>query len=722
MLGKFEGSIKVKRGGDKDTYTTLSGDFGTNIETCLMYILGTKKTLILFKDVKPFQLIFNTYFTLEVYETLVEMQSFSVGELPFYNRKVVETLIAKLKESNAIRYKQHTNMDKKFIKAKEKDAKRILDLKRVNKVMNFGILPHQEIAFKDYAYMKLIGQLRGIMLAADPGTGKTFMALALSVVLNVDRCIIVAPKNTLEEVWVDSVVGEMFKSPQDYWLSTDNNRYRGQKYIIVHYEYLNKLMRHIGEDGGNTMVILDESHNLNEKGTTRTRLFSEMLQEIKPTDVVLLSGTSIKGSFLEVSNILKYSDSDFSEEVEEIFEGLYKTPTHFLAKILPLRYTYVNTFISKDDMPLPPSETLPFEVELKEADWFTIEEIKKRMKVYAVERFKELDDDKEKYRKRYVELRDMAFHRAVKEKHTNIEDFQQYVDDINEITKRYENGGLADIPNIMRRANKYEKEIIETHLKEFKEFRDIKTIVKYVSYKIQGEILARIVMRTRIELSKAFAKNLDYKKYFTMSTKKTLMFSSYTEAAEIAYKEGSKIAGVLRVFGEHSKDLSGSVREFGSNKKIQALSTTYASLSTGVPITMANLTVFFDLPFKTYIYGQAIARTHRLGQDSACTFIQLLLNTGNEPNINSRDIDIIRSSKDIVEQVTSRQVDIVIKDTDEEEKAGNESDGVVYEEPLNPNELVSCYGNECEYEKAFAVDTLIDSFLVGEQTMDDDWI
>jgi superfamily II DNA or RNA helicase len=670
MLHLFDGTIKIR----KDEYgdiIVMEGIFGTDMQELFGKFLSKQKYNALFLSLYKNEISFYAYFALEVHELLFAIMKWKPmgGETDItlgLNRKVIDSLNLKLQKTKYLRDKQFSGHDSSISKELMGRAKSQLVLSNIKRDMNYGILPHQEKIFEEYAFVKLVDELRGKLFAAEPGTGKTFMSLALALALEVDRVVIVAPKATIEEVWISSLTGEIYKKPNAYFTSIDNKPYRGEKYIVVHYEYIKHLSKFLANDGGKTMFIVDESHNLNEKNPQRTKDFIQLVDEVEPTDVVLLTGTSIKGRTLEVSNMFRFCDPNFNAKMESIFEELYKTPTKLLLGILPLRYGYVSTFVSKDGVKLPKTYTIEENITLSNGKYFELESIRDRMKSYALERNTYYDDNAVKFEKEYINLRDKALRLSLKDGTLDKDGLKQYIADIKDIKHRYVNGGLMDVPITLKRANDFETNDIMPYLKgkDLKDFRELKSVIKYVSLKIQGEILARVVMRTRIDLAVSMAEQIDYKKYLTMTEKKTLMFSSYGEACDMAYKKASKFTKCLQVYWEHTKHLAETVREFHTNDKAQACVATYKSLSTGVEVKAANLTIFFDLPFKTYIYGQAIARTHRIGQDKPCTFLQLILDTGNEPNINSRNIDIIQESKEMVELITRKEVKLEFKGND----------------------------------------------------------
>jgi len=671
----FTGMIERETVGDNE-YIILRGDFGTNFPTIMSGLLKKEVVLGLFKDLDFYTMSFKAYFALEVYELLrFLVVDTEYNKLPF-NRKVIDSLKNKLRGVPEVKTIQHTD-----------DGKRKLTIKEASKdivnSMNFGVLDHQLPAFEDYFFMKKLNLLRGKLLFAEPGTGKTFMSLALAIALKSDRIIIICPSNTVENVWLDSLVSSgMFKNPQDVWTTADKpyyfdkygkkhkkkhgNKYIGQKYIVAHYEYIVKLNNMIHNDGGHTTFIIDESHNLNNKDTRRTDAIAELLNKIDPQDVILLSGTPIIGKTIEVSNILKYIDPRFNKDIETTFGHIYKSPGYIFKKTLSMRYTSINTFIPASNMNLPPKFTLPELITLKNGEDYTIKSIKKRMGDYALDKFKEYSKGLKGFIKTYEELRDKSFNIVKRNRLTNDIEFKEYKEDIKEIIFRYEHGGLNDITPITKRVNLYEKDVLSKGLsgQELKDFRHVKSIVKYISLKIQGEVLASVVMRSRIDLGKDLAKVIDYKKFLTLTPKKLLMFSAFGEVCQVAEQACGKVAKTSGIYWDSTTELDSILKDFHDNPETKALVGTFMSIGTGNPITCADITIYFDLPYKAITYSQSMARTRRKGQDKPCYYYQIQLDTGDEPNINTRGVDIIEASQEIVESITTMKMDIDFKRVD----------------------------------------------------------
>jgi hypothetical protein len=226
------------------------------------------------------------------------------------------------------------------------------------------------------------------------------------------------------------------------------------------------------------------------------------------------------------------------------------------------------------------------------------------------------------------------------------------------------------IAPIIATVNAFEKRWIEPMLdgQDKKDFREAKTIVKYLYLKLQGEALANVVMRARINCYSDIARTaIDFKGVIESSMKKTIIFSNYIDVCRAAEK-ALKFKGYssLGVYGETTKYLSATVGMFGSDKKYNPLVATYKSLSTGVPMIMANVILILGLPPRTYIYEQAIGRAWRTGQDKSVYVYIAELDTGNVYNITNRDIDIIKYFKQQVEELTGYTVGVDLDGTEVE--------------------------------------------------------
>jgi hypothetical protein len=174
--------------------------------------------------------------------------------------------------------------------------------------------------------------------------------------------------------------------------------------------------------------------------------------------------------------------------------------------------------------------------------------------------------------------------------------------------------------------------------------------------KVRGEVLGKVVLGARIECHKEMAKVLNYE-ILNSTSAKSIIMSSYIDVCEAAYN-ASKKAGFnpVKIYGEETKNQTANISKFIEDDKTDPAIGTYKSISTGHHLVVADLVLLMDVPFRTYTLDQAIARVYRMGQKNIVHILYTKLDTGEDYNINSRNIDILKWAKDAVEEITGNTI------------------------------------------------------------------
>lgn len=627
---------------------TIRGLFGNNFIRLLeKKVLSKDKLKHVFINYGLTEISFYSFFALEVRVILNAYLN-----LPYRKDIVIIKNVIEAIEKNTWLF----NLGKEF-----EDT---FDYKIIKEKMTYDLLPHQTAWFHEYNSSKKRHNRKGRLLAAIQGAGKTYMALTLAELLKSDKIIIICPLPALETVWVKSIKNELYKNEETVYTSKDNKEYNNERILIYHYESIMDIVKVIKYiKGYNTTIIIDESHNMNELTSKRTIALLEICKEINSDNILLLSGSPIKAMPLEMLPMIELLDKDFDNIIKNRFIKLYNSMPNVLKQAIQERYTGYRTFVAKDELKLPEVITESISIKLPNAKEYTLDNIKIKMKDYTEKRFKELNDNfliyENKYNELYNKAKTTSIYNGMK-----IKDFLIYEDTIIKIKKAYKDNKLMYISDLLSYANKFEKEIISPNLnpEEKKLFNEAKTIVKYLKLKIQGEVLGNIVGRERINCHMDLARHIDYRSLINSTDKKVIVFSNYIDVCEIANNTLSKLGyNTLKVYGKDTVYLSDTVNKFMvKDNSLNPLIATYKSLSTAVPLIVANIEILIDLPFRNYIYEQAVARVHRIGQDKTVFLYQIHLDTGDIPNINSRNIDIIEWSKRMVEELTGYSSDIEI--------------------------------------------------------------
>lgn len=533
-----------------------------------------------------------------------------------------------------------------------------IDKDHIAKTFEFNILEHQEKIIKNYIECKYIFGYRGMLVHAGIGSGKTASALFLMEGLHktVKKVIILCPLPTVYNVWdktLSGAPGTGFREPQTRWVVKDGKPYNGEKYIVCHFDALDKLESIVKDlPKGEVGIVVDESHNLADGKSKRTDLALKLCRALDPSDILLLSGTPLKSGFKELATIFKFLDKSFDDFTEDRYYRLYRSPSNWLAGVLKERYNGYTVVVEKSVLKLEPVVTNYIKLDLpkEKIKPYLLSEIRKDLSEFIQKRLKEIKDNMDKYIDQYNTLLDKGFNANPKKDLSALRTYKSYI----EVIKKTNPFHFYTIKDMLVYCNKFEKSEVAAYLnKEERDiFLEVKTIYKYPILKVQGEGLANVVGKARIDCHAMMAKELDFPSVMKAAEKKTVIFSNYIEVCNAA-KENvlADEYKPITVYGDTVKDLAVNVKKFETDPKLNPMITTYKSLSTGVPLIVADTIICIDLPFRMYVYEQAIGRAWRLGQDKQVNVFILELNT-DEPNINSRNIDIIKFFKEEVEKIT----------------------------------------------------------------------
>ena len=504
-------------------------------------------------------------------------------------------------------------------------------------------------------------------------THNTFSSLALAEASNCNNVFIICPLQTVNKVWVTSIQGGpgecVFKRPRDVFVLADGVPYNNEKYIVIHYEAIKKAIELFKNTKFiNPAVIIDESHNLADIKSARTTEAINFVNSINTQNVFCLSGTPLKSSYRELVVLFNFITSNFEGFLQKRFLTFYKNPNENFFNFLQSRYQGISVKVKKDNIGLKPINTYTLKVKLKNGNDYKLTTIKDQMVKFVEKRKEELEEQMPYWETTY----NVLYGKIKNDRSLDFKEseFIKYESLFNKI-RDCKPGDLYFMADDLEYVNKFEKRIsLHLHGEEKKLFKEAKTILKYPMLKIQGEALGIIVTGSRIKCHEDLASAINYSNVIDSSLKKTVVFSSYVNVCNKAFEKCIKEKyNPIPVYGEETKNLVGNVSEFSKNKKINPLVATYKSLSTGVPLIVANNVICLDLPFRLYMYDQAISRVWRLGQDEEVNVYIVKLDTGEEKNINGRTAEIMDFFKKEIENITGYSSNIDIDFDNEQEEA-----------------------------------------------------
>ena len=559
------------------------------------------------------------------------------------------------------------------------------DIPSVNKsilknifVPGFKLFEHQDKFIDNCLFKSKLMDLRGYLLDAGPGLGKTINSIALMELLGADKIIVVCPKKAVIDVW-EETINRIYSKPQTYNLSIDSvkggkvklaNFSLDSKFMVCHFEALDKLVASLRNiPSARYGIVLDEAHGMNSYKSQRSTLFRELNKIVNPYFCLWMSGTPLKALGSETMTMFETIDKLFTPEVVKSFNSVFGISGVYAATVMANRLQLVKATIKAQSSGVE-QFTYQSKVALPDAWKYTLTTIREEMKKYIRERTAFYNEFREEYIEEYFE--------SIEEFKVNLGSnfdtkMQIALDEYLAKTKELHNGYNPTSPvhkQYIIDCNYFEDKVIIPILsnKTKKTFRKAKSVYKYVELTIIGETLGNVIGRKRTECNKAIVEAMA--KSFTVVNEesketyetnlsevirdaeaKTLIFTDYVDVLkrcnEILIEEGFH---PITIFGETTTTigLSNQVKQFKENSKINPLITTFKTLSEAVPLTEANTVIFLNLPFRSGTYDQAVKRANRIGQTKDVHLYEVTLDTGGEENISTRNLDILKWSEEQV--------------------------------------------------------------------------
>ena len=419
--------------------------------------------------------------------------------------------------------------------------------------------------------------------------------------------------------------------------------------------------------------VTGNCHNFNEINSQRTQSLIELTKKYVHYSL-WMSGTPIKALGKEVIPLLHCIDPLFDEQCEKSFAAVFGKNSERALDILANRIGILSHTVKKEDV-VSDVKLYRYQanVTLKNGDDYTLPVIRLKMKAFIEERSKYYKENMKSFEEDYkygIEL----YRNSIKNKSQEIKLLDDYLSKVQTIRKGWDPYTMKDIS---RYCNTFERtKIIPMLPNDIKKaFRKAKSVYKYVNLTIMGECLGSILGKARTQCNVDIASNLGTMKLIplnygpdlglmtldeilTNAKKKTIMFTSFVEV--VTTLKAKLMEDQYRpavVFGETNKDLPKIVESFDKEDAVNPLVATFQSLSTAVPLIMANTIIMLNIPFRDKDYVQAVARAHRKGQTEDVYVIDVLLDTGDVPNISTRSKDIATEAAQMVAKIMGVDID-----------------------------------------------------------------
>lgn len=638
-LRNFFGNVYVE---EKSGLITIGGLKTVDLLADIRKIWGNDRVVsIMFIQIKQYTISFYSFFGVDVLYILQQVWEFKKRVSNKYRtRKAIEGL------------KEHT-----WLRRMDQQYQSILDMDGLDR-LKFNLREHQTDFLHQYDQKTQKMGLDGFLLAAAPGAGKTLTGLALSVTLDVEVSILLAPKSILDDVWTNDVIRQ-FDGNASYWVSTgDKPITSGCRYYITHYESLSKLLAIVPWlKTKRTLVVLDESHNFNDSNSIRSKMLVSFCKSIHCHHVVFSSGTPIKAIGFECITLLQCIDPLFTPDVEVLFRRIFGVSSKRAVDILRHRIDLIGHKIPREvfmDVAPPIIKQVRVKLPGNNGKKYTVANVRIAIKKYMEEQSKYYEQNMKRFASVYNESV-YAYKQTIKTK-KDLDDFHKYLEYIREIQKGFDPKRHKDMAKY---CNEFEKKKIAPALNsnQRKAFKDATSVIKYVKLKILGLALSNVLGKMRSECHCEMIEYSGLNDIVMNADKKTLCFSDYVDVIKTA--EEYFIKNGLRptmVYGGNKRPVGEVVDEFRKDPTINPILSTLKSMSAGITLTNCSICIFLNPVFRQYLWEQGSARIYRIGTDCQTYIYEMLLDTGNDLNISVSAYEIMEWSRQQVELIMGKNI------------------------------------------------------------------
>lgn len=577
----------------------------------------------------------------------------------------------------------------KVINETEPNAIPKLDKSKLNRIFNnIKLFDYQDKFIDDCVWKSKLLGLNGYLLDAGAGTGKTILSISLAEMLDSDTIIVISPKKAVNDVW-DETINRIYKEPQSYSMSLPvlhgSSKPAGfdinDRFIVCHYESLGKLNDYLNSikiPNKRYFVVLDECHSLNSHNSERSIQFRELVSKIDPIFCLWMSGTPIKALGTETMTMFATIDRLFDKSVYKSFLKVFGISGVYAISVMAHRLQLVRSEIKTNGSGVE-QYTHKVKVTLQNGADYTLKTISNKMIDYVKERKEYYQKNAKKYEDDFFSSIEVYRSRVVKGR-GGTSFFRADLEDYLSKAKTLHNGYSPTDPKhkqYVLECNYYEDKVIIPRLPNDvkKVFRKAKSVYKYVELTIMGEALGNILGKARSRCNADMVKQLvtdakviseDGEIYqsnlpdlILNAQAKTIIFTDYVEVVkETEYQLKLKGFKPISIFGETTSGngLALQTKIFKEDSEINPLITTYKTLSEAVPLTEANRVIFLNLPFRSGTYEQAVKRANRIGQTLDVDLFEVTLDTGEEPNISTRNEDILKWSEEQVALILGKKL------------------------------------------------------------------
>lgn len=429
----------------------------------------------------------------------------------------------------------------------------------------------------------------------------------------------------------------------------------------------------------NKVSVTGNCHAMNSHNSERSIQFRELNKKINPEFCLWMSGTPIKALGTETLTMFATIDKLFDKGVYQSFLKVFGVSGMYATSVMANRLQLVRSEIKTKGSGVE-QYTHKIKVSLKNGGDYTLKTISAKIIDYVKERKAYYQKNAKQYENDFFNGIEVYRSRVTRGR-GDTNSFRAGLEDYLVKAKTLHEGYIPTDPKhkqYVLDCNHYEDKVIIPALPNDvkKIFRKAKSVYKYVDLTIMGEALGNILGKSRSKCNADIVKQLvtdakvimeDGETYqsnlpdiIRNAQAKTIIFTDYVEVVkETEYQLKLNGFTPISIFGETTagNGLAMQTKVFKENPEINPLITTFKTLSEAVPLTEANRVIFLNLPFRSGTYEQAVKRANRIGQTLDVDLFEVTLDTGEEPNISTRNEDILKWSEEQVALILGKKVD-----------------------------------------------------------------
>jgi len=554
-----------------------------------------------------------------------------------------------------------------------RNVSNLFDISRLN-LLAFQPKPFQLEGLKHFIYTKRFTPFRGIILAFDQGLGKTFTAIMIYSVLRPPTYALVVCPNALKLNWKAEFLKFRpdIKEDQIFVLGVDKH-FDASKHsiIIANYESLHKLYSVNLPAESKKILIVDETQYARNVDTVRVQHLRQLVQRLSIDNVLLLSGTPIKGKLDEFAPYFSLIDPYLDEIALRVFKDFYKRKKAdeiFIARVRLYLIRFLKEQVLREELPPKTEETISCKIPLKIAreNLITLPALRQ----VFLETYRQLAEEMKPTwcELRYNFLRHhipiLAKVLRTKGNPKAAEYLLQLLSLYKEcLPKAYANLKKCEYQTIygervclakLRYIKNHlinallEKNVLKWTKKKIYEFSVLITFIFAPEYKYIGLAIGRLLSKAIYNLAKLVPVQCSALlcKLINRSTKTLIFTKSAKAASEITQilERRCNLQGVY-VTGETSNKFD-VVTQFKEDKQLKFLVATYQTLGVGFTITEADTVIIWDLPWREADIRQAVDRIYRIGQDKPVKIYFIKIET-DEPTLQDRIYKILQKYREV---------------------------------------------------------------------------